>query len=180
MRWDDVKPLFDTENYGALPDVVMEGTGVEDWQLLLDLIRDRGWKSEYVRDGESFPLPSAVDFIADNALLKVWPVPEILAIFRAYSAESIDFDVDLRELQGQERLDVLVGFLTAIGRRLGRSVLMYPEGSDHDPVLGSTPEPGGSCCWLRTSRGGGVWRLLTFLAAAPPSLVGRRAFVKGL
>lgn len=61
----------------------------------------------------------------------------MLAIFRFYAAEKIDFDVDLRELQGQERLDVLCGFLTAIGRRLGKPVLMDSEGGDGSrPVLG--------------------------------------------
>jgi hypothetical protein len=36
----------------------------------------------------------------------------MLMIFRMYQTESIDFDVDLRELQGQERLDVPVDFST--------------------------------------------------------------------
>lgn len=46
--------------------------------------------------------------------------------------------MDLRELQGQERLDVLCGFLRAIGRRLGKPVVMTPEGDwEHrHPVLG--------------------------------------------
>lgn len=46
------------------------------------------------------------------------------------------FDVDLRELQGQERLDVFCGVLREIGRRLGKQVLMDPEGDYGHPVLG--------------------------------------------
>lgn len=60
----------------------------------------------------------------------------MLAIFRFHSAQEIDFDMDLRELQGQERLDVLCDFLCSIGRRLGKPVLMYPEGIPGHPVLG--------------------------------------------
>lgn len=60
----------------------------------------------------------------------------MLAIFRFHAPEEIDFDVDLCELQGQERLDVFCGFLRAIGRRLGKSVLMDPEGDYGHPVLG--------------------------------------------
>jgi hypothetical protein len=41
-----------------------------------------------------------------------------------HAAEEIDFDVDLRELQGQERLDVFCSF--GMGRRLGKPVLMNP------------------------------------------------------
>lgn len=60
-----------------------------------------------------------------------------MAIFRFYSVEEIDFDVDLRELQGQERLDVLCGFLAVIGRWLGKPVVMYCEGGHPShPVLG--------------------------------------------
>jgi hypothetical protein len=50
--------------------------------------------------------------------------------------EQIDFDVDLRELQGQERLDVLCGFLRAIGRSLGKQVVMTPEGGHAIALLG--------------------------------------------
>ncbi|MGW5689180.1 hypothetical protein [Nonomuraea sp. NPDC003754] len=107
--------------------------------MLLDLVRSQRWKSEYVRDDESLALPTAAEMVAEGAGaadLRVWPIPEVLAIFRAYSAESIDFDVDLRELQGQERLDVLLEFFTLIGRRLGKSVLLTPEGDHGRPMLG--------------------------------------------
>jgi hypothetical protein len=68
--------------------------------------------------------------------LRVWPSTEVLAIFRFHAAEEIDFDVDLRELQGQMRLDLLCRFLRDIGRRLGKPVLMDPEGEYGHPVLG--------------------------------------------
>ncbi|GIH78870.1 hypothetical protein Plo01_52990 [Planobispora longispora] len=35
LLWDDVKVLFDSEVNGALPDVVVEGTTVEDRRVLL-------------------------------------------------------------------------------------------------------------------------------------------------
>ncbi|MER6664632.1 hypothetical protein ABT256_08785 [Amycolatopsis japonica] len=55
--------------------------------------------------------------------------------------ENGDFDVDLRELQGQAGVDILCGFLTDIGRELGKPVLMTPEGgSPAHPVLGFDPE----------------------------------------
>lgn len=74
---------------------------------------------------------------AEQPHLEVRPTADVLAIFRFHAAEAIDFDVDLRELQGQERLDVFCRFLTAIGRRLGKPVLMDNEGGDGTcPVLG--------------------------------------------
>jgi hypothetical protein len=34
--------------------------------------------------------------------LRVWPAADVLAIFRFRADDEVDFDVDLRELQGQE------------------------------------------------------------------------------
>jgi hypothetical protein len=62
-------------------------------------------------------MPSAPD-------LRGWPAADVLAIFRIHADDEVDFDVDPRELQGQERLDVFCGFLREIGRRLGKPVLM--------------------------------------------------------
>ncbi|MEO3855675.1 hypothetical protein [Acrocarpospora sp. B8E8] len=71
--------------------------------------------------------------------LRVWPVADVLAIFRPYSADEIDFDVDLRELQGQAGVDVLCDFLSAIGRGLGKPVTMTAEGDYGNPVFGFDP-----------------------------------------
>ncbi|MGW5159672.1 hypothetical protein ACWEPN_29705 [Nonomuraea wenchangensis] len=68
--------------------------------------------------------------------LRVWPINDLLLSFRMYQVESIDFDVDLRELQGQERLDVLTDVFSLIGRRLGKSVLLSAEGDLGHPYLG--------------------------------------------
>ncbi|MEU7742174.1 hypothetical protein [Nonomuraea sp. NPDC049158] len=141
LLWDDVKVLFDLEVNGALPDVVVEGTTVEDWQVLLDLVRARDWQYAYSVDGEPLELTSAADMAAAVYAggipeLRVWPSPDVLMIFRMYQTESIDFDVDLRELQGQERLDILVDFFCVIGRRLGKSMVMTAEGSPGHPDLG--------------------------------------------
>lgn len=69
----------------------------------------------------------------------MWPDAG-LVIFRMYSPDSIDFDVDLRELCRQQRLDLFCPFLGTIGRRLSKPVLMAPEGDDEHPVLGFQPE----------------------------------------
>lgn len=143
LLWDDVKAFFDLEREGCLPDVWISETVIEDWQAVLDLIGASGWRSEYSEGGVVMPVPRAEEVLsrpadAECADLRVWPVPDVLAIFRLESADEIGFDVDMRELQGQERLDVLYGFLRAIGRRLGKPVVMAPEGDweRSHPVLG--------------------------------------------
>ncbi|WP_327308388.1 hypothetical protein OG730_37100 [Streptomyces sp. NBC_01298] len=49
-------------------------------------------------------------------------------IFDALSVAEVDFDVDICQLRGQERVDVLCGFLGAVGRRLRGPVVLVSEG----------------------------------------------------
>ena len=142
LLWEDqVAWLLDPTEGGCLPDVFVEGTTAVEWQAVLDLVEEQGWAYEYAEGQTVLPLPRAGAVLsrpadAECPSLRVWPDPEVCAIFRFLSVEQIDFDVDLRELQGQERLDVLCGFLSAIGRLLGKSVPLFPEGGGAHPLLG--------------------------------------------
>ncbi|SNT62821.1 hypothetical protein SAMN05216276_10943 [Streptosporangium subroseum] len=141
LLWDEVRSFFDLDLMGTLPDVWVADTSVGDWQTVLDLVEAHGWRSEYSEGDIVMPLPHAEHVLSrptdgDCPSLRVWPAPDVLAIFRFLSKDTIDFDVDLRELQGQERLDLLCEFFSAIGRKLGKPVLMSPEGDSDHPVLG--------------------------------------------
>src|SRR5262249_55923341 len=157
VHWDDVREWFNPEANGSLPDVRVPDTTIVDWQTFIDLIRSKGWAFEYSKDGRILRLPDRVEDMLDghagvSTLLKVWPVPEVLVNVFPYAAEQIDGDVDLRELQGQERLDVLCGFLWDIGRALSKPVWMTPEGAPDRPLLGYRVEA----------------ERVVFLAAPPP------------
>ncbi|MEU8576396.1 hypothetical protein [Streptomyces asoensis] len=141
LLWDDVKCFFDPDLVGSLPDVRVPEASVEDWQAVLDLVAEEGWKCQYSEGEMVFPVPLAEAVLsrpadAECPDLRVWLTDDVLAIFRFHAEDEVDFDVDLRELQGQDRLDVFCGFLRAIGRRLGKPVLMDPEGDSGHSVLG--------------------------------------------
>ena len=140
LLWEDVADLFDGETAGPLPDLRVPGAEAEGWQEVLDLVVERGWRHRYAEDGAASPLPTARAALARGRAargpeLRVWPAEGLLAVFRFEDEEDVDFDIDVREIRGQEELDVLCGFLGAIGRRLRRPVLMEPEGGGSAPVL---------------------------------------------
>nr|WP_181396687.1 hypothetical protein [Streptomyces sp. FT05W] len=141
LLWDDVNYFFDSDLMGSLPDVRVPDASVDDWQAVLDLVVEKGWKCQYSEGETVLPVPRAKAVLsrsadAESPGLRVWPAAYVLAIFCFHADNEVDFDVDLRELQGQDRFDVFCGFLREIGRLLGKPVLMDPEGDHGQPVIG--------------------------------------------
>lgn len=143
LRWDEVAEFFDPDLMGTLPDVVVPGASVQDWQAVFDVVTSSRWTWEYRVGQEAAPLPSAAEALtyaaAEYRELWVYPAADVLVIFRLYAADQIDFDMDLRELQGQQGVDCVCDFLSVLGRRLGKFVLMCAEGDYKNPVLGFDP-----------------------------------------
>ena len=114
--------------------------------MVLDLVTVSSWQWQFEIGTTGQPLQTAASVFAraaeaETAELRAWSVPGVLAIFRLWSESEISFDVDLRELQGQQGADTLCAFLRAIGSRLGKPVLMTPEGGGRErAVLGYDPD----------------------------------------
>jgi hypothetical protein len=125
-----IGPIHD--NYsaldGRLPDVVVDGVGIEDWQSFLDLVREQGWPREMARADEETPWPRAVDLfpggrpLDEPPTLTVRPFEGVQVNVYPYAIDEIAFDVDLRELQGQVGIDRLCGLMRLVGRTLSRDV----------------------------------------------------------
>ncbi|MGH3263619.1 MAG: hypothetical protein ACRDNS_16675 [Trebonia sp.] len=89
----------------------------------MDLVTASGWRWQFEIGTEEEPLQTAASVFVrpdgdETLVLKVWPEPGMLAIFRLYEETDIGFDVDLRELQGQQGVDALCTFIRAIGADL--------------------------------------------------------------
>jgi hypothetical protein len=52
LLWEDVWEWFDLDLNGTLPDVHVPGTTVEDWRLLVDLVKSESWQWAYLVDGQ--------------------------------------------------------------------------------------------------------------------------------
>ncbi|MGY0068472.1 hypothetical protein ACWZEH_16980 [Streptomyces sp. QTS137] len=156
--WDDVSCFSDPDPMGTLPDLCVPEFSAQDWRAVLDLVVARGREGGHSECGTVLPIPRAEaapsrPADAEHPVLRVRPAVEVSAILRFRSVDAIGFDVELRELRGQERLDVFRGFLRALGRRLGEPVGMGTEAEGGDggrPVPGYDVGPiGAGCGWSR-------------------------------
>lgn len=59
LLWDDVKSFFDLDLTGSLPDMRVPNASVEDWQAVLDLVAEKGWKCQYSEGEAVLPVPRA-------------------------------------------------------------------------------------------------------------------------
>jgi hypothetical protein len=139
LLWDDVREWFEPD--GSLLDAYVFDTTVADWQAFVDLVRSKGWWFAYSEDSRPRRLPARVEDILARrgemaVLLQVRLVPEVLVNVHFFTDEEIEVDFSPGELQGQERLDLLCGFLRAVGRRLGKPVVLTPENLRDHPLIG--------------------------------------------
>jgi hypothetical protein len=136
LRWEEVAQWLELD--GLLLDAVVADTTADDWQAVFDLIRSVGWWHEYRCGGRPVRLPRAVDILASRGQVpigvSVRPVPGILVNFHLFSADEIEFDFDPRELHGQAPVDVLCHVVRRVGRKLGKRVIVAPEGRHDRPV----------------------------------------------
>jgi hypothetical protein len=59
LRWEEMSSFFDPDLMGSLPDVRVPKASVEDWQAVLDLVAERGWKCQYSEGEAVLPVPRA-------------------------------------------------------------------------------------------------------------------------
>jgi hypothetical protein len=125
------------EDDGAVFDIFVTDTTLEDWQAVMDAVRARSWPMTYEVDAVSAEMPPAVEEIfalAQKATI-LWSVivaPGVAINCHFFSSDEIEFDFQPREIVSDERLAALLGFITHVGRALGRLVGVTIEGDD-DP-----------------------------------------------
>ena len=136
MEWEQHKELFEWD--GSLLDIYILDTTMDDWQRLLDCLRDSMYELRYSVDDEALPLPERVE-----AIFARWPdagpvlkidVPHLYVNCHFFITEMIEFDVDSRAVDGQSRLDRLVQFIGLVVESVGKEVLLAPENLPELPL----------------------------------------------
>ena len=121
---------------GAVFDIFVTDTTLQDWQAVVDAVRATTWPMTYGVDGVPVEMPSAVEEIFAHAqkatiLWSVTPVPGVAINCHFFGSDEIEFDFQPREIVNDEKLAALLAFITHVGRALGRLVGVTVEGDEN-------------------------------------------------
>ncbi|SOD73468.1 hypothetical protein SAMN05892883_2764 [Jatrophihabitans sp. GAS493] len=142
VPWTEVEQqLNDDGNIASLCDIVVPAADAGDWQRVLDLLREHviAWEVGYAEDGERTELPKLAQHLVSrstqaNVLISI-NFAGLPIYGHVFSDDWIEFDVPARDINGQESLDVLAGFVTVLGRAVGKEVRATPEAAHDAPMF---------------------------------------------
>lgn len=129
IAWENVCDEFAFD--GSWRDICVFGTTIADWQRMLDAIRSVGYRVTYFRAdqptelptkaAEAFPTPEECD-----CRLSVW-FADVLANCHFFTVNEIEFDIDPREVKGQQELNALFGFMRCVAQATNKDVVVTAE-----------------------------------------------------
>ena len=120
MIWDTCRRDFESD--GALRDICVHATTIEDWRSLYGVLRAT-YRLEYSIDGTQQALPATVDeglaTRSTSSPMICFHVGAAMVICHFFEIHQIEMDIDPREVTSQMTLDDLLGFLRLVGDTLG-------------------------------------------------------------
>jgi hypothetical protein len=126
-KWSGDEFVFD----GSWRDIYILGTDIGAWQRMVDGLRVAGYELSYFCNGQPMELPSQVDEVLSrkgehNHRLSV-RFCGMLANCHFFTPDEIEFDIDPREVAGQNQLDGLFAFMECLAISAGRDCIFCPE-----------------------------------------------------
>ena len=142
MNWQEVKTEFEWD--GSWRDIYVLDTGLEAWQKLLDFLRSSRYQVFYTDEGEAASLPeTAAEVLQERGSASSYLGVEaggLLFNCHFFTDEQVEFDLDPREVKGQDTLDVVLAFMRDIGQALGKRVILTPENCQEIAIFEYLPE----------------------------------------
>jgi hypothetical protein len=120
---------------GALRDLLVLETTIDDWQCLVDFIRTLKVQIVYKEGDITLPPPmSAQDCFGSEpdrpTRLMSFQIAGMDLNCHFFAVDQIELDIDPRQIDGLLAVDSLLDFMCTLGRRLRNDVLLADEGSN--------------------------------------------------
>jgi len=116
----------------ALLDIYIFGTTENDWNKILDyLYSSHKYENEFFIDLQPSPISidvkSIFDLVSNYSVLLRVDKRELQLSCHFFIVEEIEFDIDHRAINSDNRLNRLLDFIHDIGNLLQKRVVMTPE-----------------------------------------------------
>lgn len=130
MKWIHCRDAFHQD--GSLRDLLVLGTTENDWNELLSWVHTSGLGIRYTRDAEETTLPTrVVDIVGDQLASHNLAIDlgGVILNCHFFTSDEIELDLDPRQVNSQADLDNVLNFMSALGSRLSRDVILTEENS---------------------------------------------------
>jgi hypothetical protein len=128
IDWDICKQDFEWDG-GFFHDIYVPNTIINDWQLFFDAIRNNsGYTLGFFVDNNLQYLPDNISNVFSThqkyTLCLTLTKEDIQLNCHFFTSEEIEFTMDVRQINSQSDLNILLDLLQYIGTILGKSVLI--------------------------------------------------------
>jgi hypothetical protein len=129
LAWDDVKAEFAWD--GSWRDICVTGTTIRDWQAVLDMIRTTEFRVKFTDDGVEAAPPDDAGLVfkqpRESSFCLAVFVGKIQLNCFFFDDSEIEFDLDPREIVGQDEFNAVITFMAKIAATTNKFTLMTPE-----------------------------------------------------
>jgi hypothetical protein len=129
---------------GTLRDIYILGVTISHWQRVVDWLHTNPYPMEFYLDDELAPLPHNISRVFEQrnehgALLKA-DVEGVTIYCHFFWHKEIEFSIDPRQVDSEQKELGITGFMRALGRLLNKEVILTPENWTETSLLAYVPE----------------------------------------
>jgi hypothetical protein len=142
MGWTEIASDFEWD--GSWRDIYVVGATVDDWQRIIEGLREfRPGPSFYV-NGEPAPMPTRIGDVFEqreaSSFHLTLEVGSVSLKCHFFDDEEIEFDLDPREVKGPAELKALSEFMRFLAERTGKVATLTHENIKSAVILTVRPE----------------------------------------
>ena len=123
---------------GALRDILIEKTELNDWKLLYDYLLKSDYKIEYIKDDAKQSLPKNIEMLFEDKdhthTLSIQEENIILNLHIFFDISRIEIDVDPRDFVANEQYQIIINFMKNINNILSKKITITYE-NDHENIF---------------------------------------------
>lgn len=137
LLWESARSEFAWE--GSWRDICVRDVDLPAWRSAVEALGRRNPHSRFTLDGVEQQIPFDLNHLfaagAEGRALWSVVVAEVTLNCHFFAEGEIEFDLDPREVRGQEQLDGVIRFMRTLASATARPTLMTPENMHEVPFI---------------------------------------------